>query len=366
VVAGDVTRRSRVTAATRRLVGFLTVRRYPSVGLSLVRISYGTCFLIILASNASQWKVLWGVDSLYPDGDIPADPNPGAGLNVFMAFHSNLWVVAVLWCSAIVGIALIIGFQSRLSTIVLLVLHWSLTARNPLIADGGDNLMTIALLLLAFANTGERLSIDNVLRRRRKTLPRKRTLLAVRFTPYSIIIGNLAWMALVAQVCIVYSTSGLSKVQGTMWQDGTAVYYILRTSEFSAWPALSQIVYENGYLTSTASYVAVLVQVFFPFLIFNRFLKLPTIFTVIGMHAGIGILMGLPVFALVMIGTEMIFVPDSFWQRLRATYASRRFGTRRLLDAVPGSGSQAPRFIAADPGKDYECSPPAAPSPSTS
>ena len=61
-----------------------------------------------------------------------------------------------------------------------------------------------------------------------------------------------------------------------------------------------------------------LIQVFFPFLVFNRILKLPTIAVVVGMHASIGILMGLPVFALIMIGTEMIFVPDSAWEGARA------------------------------------------------
>ena len=313
----------------KRLTNFLSVRRYPSIGLSLVRITYGTCFLVILVSNASDWRVLWGVDSIYSPNDSALDATQGSAPNVFMAFDSNVWVVAMLVCSAIVSVAVIIGFRTRLATILMLVFCWSLTARDPLLSDGGDNLMVIALLLSCFTNAGECLAVDNVLRRRRmtNTVPRSRLLMTARLKPYSVIVGNLAWMALVVQVCILYSTSGLSKVQGKLWQDGTAVYYILRASEFSTWPTLSKFVYENGYLTTIASYAAVLIQVFFPLLVFNPLLKIPTIVTVIGMHASIGILMGLPVFAIVMIGTEMIFVPDAFWHRMRAMLAFRRGAT---------------------------------------
>ncbi len=44
--------------------------------------------------------------------------------------------------------------------------------------------------------------------------------------------------AIILQLCILYGASALYKVQGEMWQNGTAIYYITRTQEF-AWPGVS-------------------------------------------------------------------------------------------------------------------------------
>ena len=108
--------------------------------------------------------------------------------------------------------------------------------------------MVIALFLLCFASTAESLSVDSLLARHRSAGTRSgiRVWWADRHAPYSIMIGNVAWLALVAQVCILYCTSGLAKVQGRLWQEGTAVYYVLRSAEFSEWPALSEVVFSNG------------------------------------------------------------------------------------------------------------------------
>ncbi len=45
------------------------------------------------------------------------------------------------------------------------------------------------------------------------------------------IVHNLGLLAIVTQLCIVYMTAGLMKVQGEMWRDGTALYYILQVDE---------------------------------------------------------------------------------------------------------------------------------------
>ncbi|MDV8004837.1 HTTM domain-containing protein [Rhodococcus sp. IEGM 1318] len=333
------------TAAIDALTSWLSVRRYPAIGMSLLRIAYGVCFLIILASNAPQWKTLWGSDSIYSFHEMVTDQNRARSLNLFMAFNSDSWVIFLLILSAVVGFSFMIGFRTRISTILLFLLCWSLTARNPFISDGGDNLMAIVLLLLCFAKTADWMSVDNLLKSRRTANgnPERKNGSLSKFESFSVILGNLAWMALLVQVCILYTTSGLAKVQGTLWQDGTAVYYILRTAEFSTWPALSDLIIGNGYLTTTASYMTVLVQVFFPFLIFNRHLKVPTIAVLVGMHAGIGIFMGLPVFALVMIGTEMIFLPDSFWRKLQSRIHAVQKQPSTMHDSTPeNSGNDSP------------------------
>ena len=46
-------------------------------------------------------------------------------------------------------------------------------------------------------------------------------------------------LIIVVEVCLIYSTAGWYKIQGSRWQDGTAVYYPMHLDYFSPWPALT-------------------------------------------------------------------------------------------------------------------------------
>ncbi len=53
---------------------------------------------------------------------------------------------------------------------------------------------------------------------------------------YNALVHNVALSAMVIQVVILYGTSALAKLDGPMWQHGTAIYYVLRTGEFNLSP----------------------------------------------------------------------------------------------------------------------------------
>ena len=48
---------------------------------------------------------------------------------------------------------------------------------------------------------------------------------------------NTAVLVISAQICVVYAAAGLYKAQGSMWQDGTALYYTMHLDWFRPWPA---------------------------------------------------------------------------------------------------------------------------------
>lgn len=40
---------------------------------------------------------------------------------------------------------------------------------------------------------------------------------------------------IMAEVCLIYATAGWYKIQGSRWQDGTALYYPLGLDYFTPW-----------------------------------------------------------------------------------------------------------------------------------
>jgi hypothetical protein len=118
-----------------------------------------------------------------------------------------------------------------------------------------------------------------------------------------------------AQVCFLYGSAGLYKVQGASWGNGTALHYVLNLDLFRPWPELSLLADEHDVLIAVACYVTVLVQVAFPFVLFGR-LKYPVLTVLLGMHLGIAVLMGLPLFSGAMIIADAAFLPDRFYRSL--------------------------------------------------
>jgi hypothetical protein len=75
------------------------------------------------------------------------------------------------------------------------------------------------------------------------------------------------------------------------------------------------------------AYLAVFVQVAFPFLMLNPVTRRLGLVAVIGMHVGIGVLLALPFFSLIMIVTDMLFIRDATYRR--ATFAVAALRERR-------------------------------------
>ncbi|MFJ9679965.1 HTTM domain-containing protein [Streptomyces sp. NPDC101194] len=154
------------------------------------------------------------------------------------------------------------------------------------------------------------------------------------------VIANLAHNAtlvvIMAEVCVIYATAGWYKIQGSRWQDGTALYYPLKLDYFTPWPALSDILASNGVMVMLLTYGTVVVQVAFPFTLFNRRVKNVLLVVMMCEHAGIALLLGLPFFSMAMIAADSVFLPTVFlvWLGGRVTLGRELLFSRQ--DKVPG------------------------------
>jgi hypothetical protein len=164
------------------------------------------------------------------------------------------------------------------------------------------------------------------------------------------IFANLAHngglLVIIVEVCLIYSTAGWYKIQGSRWQDGTALYYPLHLDDFTPWPALSHTLAGSGLMVMIIGYGTVIVQVAFPFTLFNRRVKNVLLGLMMVEHASIAVVLGLPIFSLAMISADAVFLPTGFlvWAGDRAARLVRRrrreAAARRPAAELPEQGSE--------------------------
>ncbi|WP_457853214.1 HTTM domain-containing protein [Streptomyces celluloflavus] len=166
---------------------------------------------------------------------------------------------------------------------------------------------------------------------------------------------NGALLVIMVEVCLIYATAGWYKIQGSRWQDGTAVFYPMHLDYFSPWPALSQALGDNGLMIMLITYGTVMVQVAFPFTLFNRRLKNVLLVVMICEHLSIAFLLGLPFFSLAMITADAVFLPTVFlvWFGARLSGLRGRLFSRGASPEPaggPGGGGPEARTHGADGG----------------
>ncbi|WSZ04728.1 HTTM domain-containing protein [Streptomyces sp. NBC_00872] len=170
------------------------------------------------------------------------------------------------------------------------------------------------------------------------------------------LVHNAALVVIMAEVCLVYATAGWYKIQGSRWQDGTALYYPLKLHYFAPWPELSGLLASSGVIVMLLTYGTVAVQVAFPFAVFNRRVKNVLLVAMMLEHAGIAVLLGLPFFSLAMIAADAVFLPTNFlrwlgdrltglWYRLFSRPRERDGGRKHLPEQRRDSPEQQPRTL---------------------
>jgi len=152
------------------------------------------------------------------------------------------------------------------------------------------------------------------------------------------ILHNGALLVIMAEACLIYATAGWYKIQGSRWQDGTAVYYPLHLDYFSPWPELGDLLSASGTMVMLVTYGTVIAQVAFPFTLFNRRVKNVLLAVMMTEHAAIALVLGLPFFSLAMIAADAVFLPTSFLKRLGGWAARARDGVVRRMPLGRGRG----------------------------
>lgn len=294
-------------------------KEHALIGLSLTRIFFGIAMLYQLVINFPARHLLWGPQGLLPYTDYQAYTRKNQFYTLFDLSSSNLLVDIIFIGGIVVAICYIIGYRTRIMSILMAIITFSLYFRNPEITHGGDNILRILLIYLIFARVGAYFSIDAYRKKRLKEKPSKTlfTFFQENQTWQAIkaVFHNFAWIACILQVVFVYFSSGAYKIMGEMWQSGTALYYASRVQDFYT-PHLTELLWMFEPLIVMMTYFTVIFQVSFPFLLLNRYTKYIAILSACSLHLGIAIFMGLADFSWIMIGCELMLLLDDEYQKI--------------------------------------------------
>jgi len=228
----------------------------------------------------------------------------GAGVNLLRILpqtDASVWFVFALSCAA--AFTLMIGFFTRSSAAILFLTLISLHHRNVLILMSGDSFLRVGAFYLMFSQAGTALSVDRWqrVRRRIETGPPKPS------APWAMRLLQL-------QLSFLYFYAFLWKVRGTMWLDGTALYYTARLQEFWRFPVPYAM--EHMWTIQLSTWATLLVEFSMGTLVWVQGFRYPVLIAAALLHAGIEYSMNIPLFGFVMVSTYITFVEPKYLERL--------------------------------------------------
>ncbi|KOG30811.1 HTTM domain-containing protein [Streptomyces resistomycificus] len=323
----------RVPERIGELLTVVTDRPVSLYAAAVLRIGYGLLYLVFLLREFPHRDQIWGPGAPWTP-ELAGQLLDQTGWASILTLSDSRAYFETCYVLALVTSALfMLGWRTRAVSVLFAVVVASFHARAIFMTDGGDNLILLMAVYLVFTACGRRWSLDARRTRLRASAggaarpPTGRAAAGLRDSRRTLtaVLHNCGMFVIAAQVCFLYGSAGLYKVQGGTWGNGTALHYVLNLELFRPWPELSLTVDEHDILIAIACCLTVLLQVAFPFVLFGR-LKYPVLTMLLGMHLGIAVLMGLPLFSGAMIIADAVFLPDRFYRSLGRL---RRRGSRR-------------------------------------
>ncbi|WP_031141214.1 HTTM domain-containing protein, partial [Streptomyces xanthophaeus] len=390
---------TRARRAAGRALAQVTGQALGPYQSAVIRIGFAGTWLFFLLREFPHRRELYGPDGPWSWELAERLIASNRAFTVLMWSDSTLWFETVYAVAVLASVALLLGWRTRAVSVVFMVGVLSLQNRSVFMGDGGDNVIHLMAIYLVLTRCAQVWSLDA----RRARLRGAATAgaagpvlwavlgavfayaaatgrfsvgwLAVfgalwvvaglwwtadRYEPegegraaldvLANLLHNAGMLVIMAEVCLIYATAGWYKIQGSRWQDGTALYYPLGLDYFTPWPALSELVASSGTLVMLLSYGTVAVQVAFPFTLFNRRIKNVLLAVMMAEHVGIAVLLGLPFFSLAMIAADAVFLPTVFLMWLGARAAALRPGrAAAAAEPAPVPADAEPRPAPAEP-----------------
>lgn len=310
--------------------------------LAACRIGIGLLLL------ANLYQASWDVEAYFADSGVLSRearislgvegqwtaPSYCLSLNML---SGETWFQATLLALAVVpAVGVLVGYRTRTSLAVSWLLVVGFQARNPLILNGGDDVLRCLLLWSVFVPMGRVWSFD------RWSCDRRTNVRDPNRTSYTV--TSLATFALIFQLCCIYWFTGVLKI-GPMWRsDFSATYYALSMHHFTT-PAGYWLLQFPDVLQAVTA-VALLVELCAPTLLFaplgtSKFRGVIAA-TFIAFHAGLGVTLQLGMFPVVCIVYWVALLPGELWEaRIWRALVPRRTIIQRkrpVHDRVPGNG----------------------------
>ncbi len=212
---------------------------------------------------------------------------------------SYFWFIqspALLWGAHLAGLVvfamLTLGLLTRVVSVLAFLVAVSYVHRVPGALFGLDQINTMLAMYLMIGPSGDAYSLDRWLAARGQG--------GQRLPPAAPSIGaNLSIRLIQIHMCVIYFFAGISKLQGNMWWDGTALWYAFANLEYQS----LDMTWMAGWPITIAlmTQVSVYWELSFCVLVWPRILRPLVLTLALPLHLGIGFCMGMMTFGLIML-----------------------------------------------------------------
>ena len=227
-----------------------------------------------------------------------------------------------LWSSHVIGLIVIamwtVGFKTRWTGWLTAALVISYANRATGALFGFDQIATFLCLYLAISRCGDVLSLDARLNADRSgEQPNAGQGRAVA--------NRIATRLIQIHLCIVYLFAGLGKLGGEYWLNGEAVWGALASYEYQS----LNMTWLAGHMTVIAimTLVSLTWEVTYAALIWPRLTRPIVLAVAVMVHVGIGVVMGMMTFGLIMLVVNLAFIEPEWWP-----FTCAKSGTTKLVE----------------------------------
>lgn len=268
--------------------------------LSLIRIATGAMLFYT--------HLVWTVHSSFFFGDE-------SWLNsaAVDAAKQSLWYFTPFWFAESTGTVwilhtltlvatafLMLGFQTRISSIAAWFLTISYAHRLPTALYGLDQINGFLSMYLMFGDSGARYSIDSLLKKRRFADS------AVLSAVHPTVGTNIAIRLIQFHLCVLYFFAGISKLQGETWWDGTALWGAIANLEYQTIDLTWMV--NHPRLINLLTHVTIVWEILYCATIWNRHTRPIVLIMAVPVHLGIALSFGMITFGTIMLVANLAFV----------------------------------------------------------
>lgn len=219
--------------------------------------------------------------------------------SLYFLSGSTVWTIALMALAAFAAIALLVGWRTRIATIVSWVLVVSLQARNDLPTNAGDSVLRLLLFWGMFVPLGACWSVD------------------ARRRPAGGTVFSAGTTALLLQIAVIYIFNALYK-SGSSWKDGSAIALTLEQETYATalgswllqWPKLLAITTHATWWLEMLGPVAALLP------LRSGIVRGLTAFAFISFHVALFATLRLGMFPIICVVAWLPFLPSGFWNAI--------------------------------------------------
>ncbi len=278
--------------------------------LACFRIGLGLLLLWDLFGRAKTLRLHYTGEGAFPR-ELAAGMRPDSVLfRVFLLSDEVAVQAALFWLFALVALLLVLGWRTRLVSVLSFVLLASLVRRNPYVCHTGDVLLKALSFWAMFLPLGAHWSLDRL-----RSSARAPAEPGVAAEPRVLTLGTAG---VLLQIAIFYGMAGYLKARYDVWQSGEAVWVFTHVIEytrpFGEW--LGQYPGACRFLT----FATLALEGLAPFVLFFPFgtqrIRTLLFFLFAAFHLTLQATIHIGLFQFLCIVMLTLFLPSTFWERL--------------------------------------------------